>query len=141
MTRRKFTLALLLMLPVSAVAKEPDITGHWSGAFRSRHVHVTPFTADLTILPDEVPGHHGRKLGQLKHGSDPSGCLVGDVNVQIDRQGSNLVIAASTGKGDTVTLVGVLNQTGSVATLNYVTNGSISGKCESDDGTVSLTKK
>jgi hypothetical protein len=34
-----------------------------------------------------------------------------------------------------------IDTTGKHMTLNYVTNGSVSGKCETDDGIASLAKK
>jgi hypothetical protein len=138
--RGKFALALLFMLAVPAVAKQPGINGHWSGTFRSKHFNKAPFTLDLDIEAADVPGHHGRKLGHLKNNSGPSYCIAGNVNLQIDRQGSKVTIAGINGTGDTITMVGTLDPTGSLMALNYVTNGSVSGKCETDDGTASLTK-
>jgi hypothetical protein len=141
MRRGNFALALLLMLPVSAVAKEPDIHGHWSGTFRSKHFHIAPFTLDMDIDAVDVPGHHGRKQGRLTKNSGPTYCLAGNVNLQIDREGSNVVIAGTNGSGDTITFVGTIDTTGTMMMLNYVTNGSVSGKCESDDGTAGLQKQ
>jgi hypothetical protein len=129
------------MLPASAVAKEPEIHGHWSGTFRSKHFHIAPFTLDLDIDAVDEPGHRGRKLGHLNKNSGPSYCLTGDVDLQIDREGSNVVIAGTNRLGDTITLVGTIDTTGKHMTLNYVTNGSVSGKCETDDGIASLAKQ
>ena len=139
--RSNFAVALLFMLAAPAVAKEPDIHGHWSGTFRSKHFHIAPFTLALDIDTAEVPGHRGHKLGRLGKNSGPAYCLSGDVNLDIDRQGSNVVIAGTNGTGDTISLVGTIDPTGNMMTLNYVTNGSISGKCESDDGVATLEKK
>jgi hypothetical protein len=143
MRRGNFALALLLILPVSAVAMEPAIHGHWSGAFHSKHFHIAPFTVDMDIDPDDVPGHKGHKghkHGHLKN-NGPAYCLAGDVNLEIDREGSNVVIAGTNASGDTISFVGTIDTTGNLMMLNYVTNGSVSGKCESDDGTTSLQKK
>ena len=141
MRQGKLSLALLLMLPVAAVAEEPDIAGHWSGTFRSKHFNKAPFTLDMDIDEGDEPGHHrGRKHGHLRKHSGPSYCLDGDVNLHVDREGSSVVIAGTNAKGDTITLVGSLDNTGSLMTLNYLTNGSLSGKCESDDGGASLKK-
>ena len=139
--RGHFTLALLLVLPLAAVAKEPDIHGHWSGAFRSKHFHIAPFTLDMDIDSAEVPGRRGHKHGRLGKNSGPGYCISGDVNLEIDREGSNVVIAGTNGTGDTISLVGTIDPSGSVMTLDYVTNGSVSGKCESDDGMATLTRK
>src|SRR6516225_4572201 len=101
MRRGNFALALLLMLPVSAVAMEPDIHGHWSGAFRSKHFHIAPFTLDMDIDADDMPEHHGRKHGRLKKNSGPAYCLAGDVNIQIEREGSNVIISGTNASGAT----------------------------------------
>ena len=138
MRRGNFALVLLLMLSVSAVAKEHDFHGHWSGAFRSKHFHIAPFMLDMDIDADDV---HGRKHGRLTNNSGPTYCLAGDVNLQIDRQGSNVVIAGTNASGDTISFVGTIDPTGKQMVLNYVTNGSVSGKCESDDGGVTLKKQ
>jgi hypothetical protein len=37
--------------------------------------------------------------------------------------------------------VGTVDKAGRLLTLHYVTNGSASGKCESDDGTANLEKR
>jgi hypothetical protein len=139
--RGNFALALLVMLPLPGVAKEPDIHGHWSGTFRSKHFHIAPFTLDMDIDSTEVPGHRGHKQGRLSKNSGPTYCLKGDVNLEIDRQGSNVVIAGTNGTGDTISMIGTLDPTGTLMTLNYVTNGSISGQCESDDGVATLKRK
>lgn len=141
MKRGRLTLALLLMLPASAVAEEPAIHGHWSGTFRSKHFNKAPFTLDLDIDQDDEPGRRGRKHGHLNKHSGPSYCIAGDVNLHIDREGSNVVIAGTNPTGDTITMVGTVDPAGNQLTLNYNTNGSVSGKCESDDGMASLAKK
>ena len=129
------------MLPVAAVAREPDMSGHWSGTFRSKHFNKAPFTLDLDVDQDDEPGHRGRKHGRLGKNSGPSYCIAGNVNLHIDREGSNVVIAGTNPTGDTITMVGTVDPTGNLLTLNYNTNGSVSGKCESDNGTTSLKKK
>jgi hypothetical protein len=129
------------MLPVAAVAKEPEIHGHWSGTFHSKHFNRAPFTLDLDIDQADEPGPRGHKHGHLNNNSGPSYCIAGDVNLDIDREGSSVVIAGTNPTGDTITMVGTVDPTGNQLTLNYVTNGSVSGKCESDDGTASLAKK
>jgi hypothetical protein len=156
MTREKFTLALLLMLPASTVgagplprtsgtgdqsritapaaSQEAAVQGTWSGTFRSTHSHIAPFTLTLVINPDK----HGRVI-------DTSGltsyCLLRDVDLHVIVKGSNAVLAGTDEVGNTITFDGTIDKTGTVLTLNYVTNGSATGKCESDDGTAYLEKR
>ncbi len=154
MTRRKFTLALLLMLPAStvgagplrgtsmtgdqitAVAASPEaaVQGTWSGTFRSKHTHIAPFTLALVITPD-MHGHLVNKSGLTSY------CLLRDVDLHVIVNGSDAVLAGTDEVGNTVTFHGTIDKTGRVLTLNYVTNGSASGKCETDDGTAYLEKQ
>jgi hypothetical protein len=135
------------MLPVSAVAKqqsavakefEPDIDGHWSGTFRSNRFNKAPFTLDMDI--DKKQEKDNKRHGRWSN-SGPTYCLGGDVNFDVDRQGSQVTIAGTNAKGNTITIVGTIDPTGSLMTVNYHTNGSLSGDCESDDGAASLKKK
>jgi hypothetical protein len=156
MTREIFTLALLLMLPGSTVgagplprtigagdqsritaaaaSQEAAVQGTWSGTFRSKHSHIAPFTLTLVVNPDM----HGRVIN--KSGLT-SYCLLRDVDLHVIVNGSNAVLAGTDEVGNTITFQGTMDKTGRVLTLNYVTNGSASGKCESDDGTAYLEKR
>ena len=55
--------------------------------------------------------------------------------------GSNVVLAGSDKKGDTVTFEGTVDNTGTVLKLNYIINGSASARCEIDDGTGTMGKR
>jgi hypothetical protein len=155
MTRAKFTLGLLLMLPASTVGAEPlpgtsgtgdqsritaaapspkaAVQGTWSGTFRSKHTHIGPFTVSLVINPD-MHGH------LIKSGFS-NYCLLRDVDFHVIVNGSNVVLAGTDEVGNTVTFDGTIDTTGGVLTFNYVTNGSATGKCESDDGAAQLGKQ
>lgn len=149
MKRAKFTLALLLMLPVSAVGAGPlggpsmtgdqggitaAVQGTWSGTFRSHHVRPAPFTLTVVIGPEM----HGRITNQ----SGITSCLARrDVDLHVIVNGSNVVLAGTDEVGNTLTFRGTIDKTGKVLAFNYVTNGSASGKCESDDGTARLAKQ
>jgi hypothetical protein len=156
MTRAKFTLALLLMLPASTVGAGPlpgasmtgdqsriaaaaaspeaAVQGTWSGIFRSKHSHIAPFTLTLVVNPD-MHGHLINKSGLTSY------CLLKDVDLHVIVNGSNAALAGTDEVGNTITFQGTIDKTGRVLTLNYVTNGSASGKCESDDGTAHLEKQ
>jgi hypothetical protein len=157
MTRAKFTLALLLMLPASAVGAGPlggrtsmtgdqiriaaaaaspeaAFQGTWSGTFRSKHTHIAPFTLTLVVNPD-MHAHLVNKSGLTSY------CLLRNVDLHVIVHGSNAALAGMDEVGNTITFQGTIDKTGRVLTLNYVTNGSASGKCESDDGTAHLVKQ
>jgi hypothetical protein len=70
-----------------------------------------------------------------------SRCLLRDVDLHVIVNGSDVVLAGTDKLGNTITFHGIIDKTGRVLTFNYVTNGSRSGKCESDDGTAYLEKK
>ncbi len=155
MTRVKFTLALLLTLPASTVgagllprtsgigdqsritaaaaSPEANLQGTWLGTFRSKHSHIGPFTLTVVIDPDM----HGRVINK----SGVTSCLVSDVDLHVKANGSDVVLAGTDVSGDTITFHGTIDKTGRVLTFNFVTNGSGSGKCESDDGTANLVKQ
>jgi hypothetical protein len=154
MTRAKFTLALLLMLPASAAgllggpsmtgdqsriaaaaaSPEAAVQGTWSGTFRSKHSHIAPFTLTLVVNAD-MHGQLTNKSGLASY------CLLRNVDLHVTVNGSNAALAGTDEVGNTITFQGTIDKTGRVLTLNYVTNGSASGKCESDDGTARLVKQ
>ena len=108
MTRAKFTLGLLLMLPASTVGAGPlpstsgtgdqsritaaaaspeaAVQGTWSGTFRSKHTHIAPFTLTLVINPD-MHGHLINKSGLTSY------CLLRDVDLHVIVNGSNAALA------------------------------------------------
>ena len=55
--------------------------------------------------------------------------------------GSNVELAGSDADGDTVTFSGTVDNTGTMLKLNYIINGSPSGRCEIDDGTGTMAKR
>ena len=156
MTKAKFTLALLLMLPAAAVAAGPTsgtsgtgdqspitvavalpaaaLQGTWIGTFRSKHAHIAPFT--LTLLIDS---------NMLGHIIGPSGltsyCLLKNADLQVITDGSRTVLAGTDPNGNTLTFDGTVDDTGTVLDLNYWANGSATGNCETDDGTAHLVKQ
>src|ERR1700724_1252275 len=143
MTRAKFTLGLLLMLPASTVGAGPlpstSGTGDQSritaaaaspeaavqGTWSSKHSHIAPFTLTLVVNPD-MRAHLINKSGLTSY------CLLRDVDLHVIVNGSNAALAGTDEVGNTITFEGMIDRTGRVLTLNYVTNGSASGKCESD---------
>lgn len=137
MTRAKFTLGFLLMLSASTVglAQSPEaVQGTWSGTFRSKHLHIAPFMLTLIVNPD-MHAHLVNKSGLTNY------CLLRNVDFHVIVNGSNVVLAGTDEVKNTVTFEGTIDNTSRVLTLNYVTNGSASGKCESDDGTAYLEKR
>lgn len=127
---------------IVAAAKPSDanVQGTWSGTFRSRHSHsqIAPFTVTVVVGPHT----QGRMRGHVTNQSGITSCLAkGDVDLHTIVNGSDVVLAGTDQVGNTLTFHGTIDNTGKVLTFNYVTNGSASGKCESDDGTVILNKQ
>jgi hypothetical protein len=156
MTRTKVTLGVLLVLlltsivgaeplrgtsvtgdqsgtAAAATSQQAAVQGTWSGTFRSKHSHIAPFTLTLVVNAD-MHGH-------LNNSGLTSYCLLRDVDLHVTVNGSNAALAGTDEVGNTITFQGTIDKTGRVLTLNYVTNGSASGKCESDDGTARLVKQ
>lgn len=77
-------------------------------------------------------------IGKSRISSD---CLKDiDVDLHVTVDGSNVSLAGSDQAGDTVTLHGTIDKTGTLLNLHYMINGSASGRCESDDGTGHMVK-
>ena len=124
-----------LFLHLEGIAQQPvpELTGTWSGTFVSRNSDISPFTITVKI------------------NKNSSGHLVGDANVvsdcldshrlEVTVNGSNVVLAGSDKKGDTITFEGTVDNTGTLLKLNYKINGSASARCEIDDGTGTMGKR
>src|SRR5437870_8840892 len=120
---------------VSAGSTQPglDVRGTWSGTFFSKHSNVAPFTMTVVINPDS----RGHLIGTSSLNSD---CLKG-VQLEVTVTGWQVVFAGSDEEGDSVTVRGTVDKTGTLLKANYILNGSASGRCETDDGTGSLAKR
>jgi hypothetical protein len=132
---RALLLSLLLMIIMGAafVYAATDVRGRWSGTFASNHSGVAPFTITVVISTDS----RGRIVGS----SDlTSHCLKG-TQLEVTVTGSTVVLAGSDKAGDTMTLRGSLDSTGTLLKSTYVLNGSATGACETDDGTGTLAKQ
>ena len=157
MTNTKFTLGISFMLlsasivgvgplrvtsvtadqrdiAAAATSQQAAVQGTWSGTFRSRHSHIAPFVLTLVINPD-MRGHLINKSGIISY------CLLKDIDLYVTVNDSNTSLAGTDDVGNTITFEGTIDKTGRLLTLQYVTNGSASGECESDDGTANLEKR
>lgn len=129
-----------LLLPVLMVAvtqasisqRAADIEGRWSGTFHSNHSDVAPFAITVIISPNSK----GHLVGSSELNSN---CLKG-AQLQVKVTGSEVVLAGSDKDGNTMTLRGSLDSTGTELKSTYILNGSGTGECETDDGTGDLTK-
>ena len=111
----------------------PDVRGTWSGTFYSKHSNISPFTMTVVINPDA----HGHLVGSSSLNSD---CLKG-AQLQVTVTGSNVVLAGSDEAGDSITVRGTVDKSGTLLKSTYILNGSASGRCETDDGTGDLAKR
>jgi len=103
------------------------------GTFFSKHSNVAPFTMTVVINPDS----RGHLIGTSSLNSD---CLKG-VQLEVTVTGSQVVLAGSDEEGDSMTVRGTVDKTGTLLKANYILNGSASGRCETDDGTGNLAKR
>jgi len=117
----------------SAQQPATDVKGTWSGTFFSKHPDVAPFTMTVVINPTSS----GHLIG---NSSLNSHCLKG-VQLEVTVTGSTVVFAGSDAEGDNMTLRGTVDSTGTVLTATYTLNGSATGMCETDKGTVTLGKR
>ena len=126
-------LSFMTIMQAASLYAATDVKGRWSGTLNSNHSGVAPFTITVAINADSK----GRIVGS----SDlTSHCLKG-AQLQVTVSGSDVVLAGSDKAGDTMTLRGSLDSTGTQLKSTYILNGSSSGGCETDDGTGTLTKQ
>jgi len=109
------------------------IRGTWSGTLYSKHSNVVPFTITVQINADP----RGHLVGASTLSSD---CLKG-AQLQVTISGSQVVLAGSDEEGNSITVRGTMNSTGTRLKSSYILNGSASGRCETDDGTGDLMKR
>src|SRR5437660_6148317 len=121
--------------PTSAAGstQQAATTGTWSGTFYSKHSNVTPFTMTVVINPDS----RGHLIGSSTLNSE---CLKG-AQLEVTVTGSTIVLAGSDEEGDSMTVRGTVDSTGTLLKASYILNGSASGRCETDDGAGSLAKR
>jgi hypothetical protein len=117
----------------SAQQTSPDLRGTWSGTFISRNSDISPFTITVKINHDSG----GHLVGDASLVSD---CLRSH-RLHIKVNGSNVELAGSDADGDSVTFRGTVDNSGTMLKLNYIINGSPSGRCEIDDGTGTMAKR
>ena len=138
--------AFLLIMPVAIVAQADhkqssgaanaqapvEFNGTWSGTFFPKHSNVAPFTFTVVVSRDS----RGHLVG---NSSLSSNCLSG-LQLQVTVNGSNVVLAGSTEEGDNITVRGTVDKSGTLLKGRYILNGSATGKCETDDGTLDLAR-
>jgi len=124
---------LFLRLETAAQQPSPDLTGTWSGTFISSNSDISPFTITVKINKHSS----GHLLGDASLVSD---CLDSH-RLDVTVNGSNVLLAGSDAKADTVSFRGTVDATGTVLKLNYIINGSPSGRCEIDNGTGTMGKR
>src|SRR5438477_11171576 len=81
-----------------------DFRGTWSGTFFSKHSNVAPFTMTVVINPD-LRGH---LIGSSSLNSE---CLKG-AQLEVTVTGSSIVLAGSDEAGDSMTVRGTVDSTG-----------------------------
>jgi hypothetical protein len=143
------SLVMVMILPIASPADDhtsqagstasatqlpgPDVRGTWSGTFFSKHSNVAPFTMTVVIGPNPS----GHLVGSSTVNSD---CVNG-AQLEVTVSGPKVVLAGSDSEGDSITVQGTLDNTGTLLKASYILNGSPSGRCETDDGTGNLAKR
>jgi hypothetical protein len=117
----------------SARRTSPDLKGTWSGTFLSKHPDARPFTITVVINPDS----DGALVGTSSLESD----CIKSPRLQVSVAGSKVVLAGSDEDGNSIMFRGTLDSTGTLLTMNYIANGSASGKCETDNGSGTMGKR
>jgi hypothetical protein len=117
----------------SAPRSPVDVVGTWSGTFQSRQPHFSPFTITVVISADP----NGHLVGTSSVGAD----CVKDGRFQVTVNGSDIVLAGGDTENNHITFRGTIDRTRTLLSLNYILNGSASGRCESDDGTGTMGKR
>lgn len=118
--------------PPSAEKAAVDVTGTWTGTFQS-NTSSSSFT--MTVVIERDP--QGLLVGTASLNSN---CF-NDSKLQVTANGAKVVLAGSDAAGNSLTIRGTLDATGTLLKLHYITNGSASGRCESDRGTGNMAKR
>jgi hypothetical protein len=108
-----------------------DVTGTWTGTFQS-NTSSSSFT--MTVVIERDP--QGILVGTASLNSN---CF-NDSKLQVTATGAKVVLAGSDAAGNSLTIRGTLDATGTLMKLHYITNGSASGRCESDRGIGNMSK-
>jgi hypothetical protein len=108
--------------------------GTWSGSFFSNQSNASSgFTMTVVISPDS----RGHLLGDSTLSSN---CLK-RAKLQITSSVSNVVLSGRDEEGNSITIRGTLDNTGSVMQARYILQGSASGGCDMENGIGNLGKR
>jgi hypothetical protein len=110
-----------------------SVAGRWSGAFQSNTTSLAPFMVEAIINQDT----NGNLTATISFADSP---CISSANLKGTITGMNLVLAGSDSVGDNITFRGSTNASGTQMSLAYVLNASASGRCETDNGTGTLSK-
>lgn len=111
----------------SAHQASPDLTGTWSGTLASKDRNPKPIPISIVISPNAK--------GTLFAVSSLASDCIKDPHLHVSITGSVIVLAGSDADGDSLTLRGTLDKSGTVLTMTYIANGSASGRCQTTNGT------
>jgi hypothetical protein len=110
-----------------------DVRGTWSGKFVSKHPENPAFTMTVIVSPDA----NGDLIGRSTLNSR---CLK-RAQLKVTVEGSRIIFAGSDEQGDSITVRGTIDETGAIVKAAYILDGSATGRCETDDGTGTLTRQ
>lgn len=110
-----------------------SVAGRWSGPFQSTDTSSLSFTARLLINQDA----NGNLAAAASFIGSP---CIESANLKGAIVGLNVTLSGSDSIGDSITLHGTTNTSGTQMVLRYTLNAGASGRCETDNGTGTLIK-
>lgn len=111
----------------------PDLTGTWSGTLVTENQKSRPVPITVVISRDSK--------GALFATSSLSSDCVKNPRLQVTVTSSAVVLAGSDADGNSLTLRGTLDKAGTLLTMNFIANGSASGRCQTINGTGTLRRR
>lgn len=128
-------LLVIVMAASSLLGQESavDVTGTWIGKFVSKNPETPSFTITVVIDPDSN--------GNLTAKSTLTSRCLKRAQLKVTIEGSKIVLAGSDEQGDSLTLRGTVDESGTILKSAYILDGSATGRCEIDNGTGTLTKQ
>jgi len=110
-----------------------DVKGTWSGTFSSKNPEMGSFKMTVVITSDSN--------GDLVGSATLSSRCLKRAQLKVTVEQSKVVLAGSDEQGDSITVRGTVDKTGTILSSTYIQDGSATGRCEPDDGTGTLTKQ
>ena len=120
-------------LNAGSIADSSPVAGTWHGTLSS-HAHPDESVPATLVINKDLDAKLTGAVNLL------SRCIK-DVTLEVTVDGRNVVLAGTDDDGDTLTLRGMLDDSGASLSMTYILNSSASGRCETDQGAGTLKKR